>query len=325
MSKKFITSLLIAGLTTLLVSSLGLAAIDPVRRGSARRGYGEITALSADSLTLKTAKGASFTVQLDGETVYRDNQGGLVSKADLETGQKVAVAAVHVDEDSWIARLVMILPDDFDPSQRPGRGAIGMVIAVGEESFTLQSRRGDELTFLVDEGTQFPGYVKNLTELEVGMHAAVAAIENSDGSLVALSVRARPVLVKRVGVITAVDVSSRTLSLKDRRGEETTFLVNDETRFRSKNGEISNLEDVEVGMAAVVMAIDEDGACVAIGVGVANKDDLPRFDVKNAGKIVSIDEDSFTIKIRSGDEVTFLVTEETKYRSRGDRIDSFED
>lgn len=220
---------------------------------------------------------------------------------------------------------VALAGEDFDPSKRSGRGVTGMVTAVNSESFSLQSRRGDELTFFVDQGTQFPGYVKSLAELEIGMHASVAAMKKGNGSLVALSVWARPVLVKRVGFVTAADAGSSTLTLKDRRGEEITFLVNAETRFRSKNGEISSLEDIKVDMAAIVLAVDEDGAFVAVVVGAADRDDLPKFDVKHAGKIVSMDGDSFTIKIRSGDEVTFLVTDETRFRSRGGKIGGFED
>ena len=165
-----------------------------------------------------------------------------------------------------VARMVLILPKDFDPSQRLGKRARGSVTGVDIEgsSFNLHTLRGEDLTLHVSEGTIYVGRVQSLQDLEEGMQAAIGAIQQEDGSLLALVVLARKPLIKHAGTITAVDASGETFTLDTRLGETQEITVDEYTRFRSKDGAIQGLEEVQPGMLAVVVAkVSENSELVA--------------------------------------------------------------
>jgi hypothetical protein len=160
------------------------------------------------------------------------------------------VARLQAD-DSWLAKLVFI-PENRPRIQRFG----GRVIAVDvdQSTFTVQTRREGEVSFAVDENTRFRGKVTNLSEMEEGFAAFVGAREGEQGVLTAVLVAVPEKIppVRRAGEVTSVDVDNNILSLQTNRGEIVTFTVDENTRFRSRSGEVDGLEDIEIGMRALI-------------------------------------------------------------------------
>ena len=61
--------------------------------------------------------------------------------------------------------------------------------------------------------------------------------------------------VRVLGDVTAINPDENTFSLKTRQGEDLRFLVIDRTKFRSPDGSLNGLEDMEVGMKALVVGV----------------------------------------------------------------------
>ena len=170
------------------------------------------------------------------------------------------------------------------PERPEGRmRAAGEITGVvpGQDTFTILTRKGDEIEFQTNENTKFRspnGSVEDIHDLKKGMKAFVAAAEQDDGTLIALMVAAgnmkdrpnRPELdVKVGGEVTAVGASS--LTIQTREGESISFSVNDSTHFKG----ISALDELEVGMKAAVGANETDDGLLALFVGARNPGDRP--------------------------------------------------
>lgn len=170
------------------------------------------------------------------------------------------------------------------PERPEGRmRAAGEITGVvpGQGTFTILTRKGDEIEFQTNENTKFRspnGSVEDIHDLKKGMKAFVAAAEQDDGTLIALMVAAgnmkdrpnRPELdVKVGGEVTAVGASS--LTIQTREGESISFSVNDSTHFKG----ISALDELEVGMKAAVGANETDDGLLALFVGARNPGDRP--------------------------------------------------
>ncbi|MBN1147868.1 MAG: hypothetical protein JXA78_11490 [Anaerolineales bacterium] len=298
------------------------------RLAQIRQRLGQVTAIDADSFTVQRLDGESFTVLVDDETRFIDKERNELAFADLATGRWVIVAAPENDAGERLARLVVLLPEDFDPSQFAG--AIGKITGVDldAQQFMLQDRQGEQKTFDVDQQTQFKGEAESLADLSEGMLAGVRAQQQADGSMLAQTVAARLQLQRCAGEIVSVNEASSTFTLKTRRGDqELTFAVDEHTRFRTKDGELDDLADLEPGMVAIVMA--QAGAQgetpIARLVGAIDKDQLPEFDKRIGGRVTSVDQNSFTIRARDGQEYTFQVTGSTKFRSQGNQVQGLED
>ncbi len=333
MTKKIAIPLIVALLVSLLVSGVALAADDDPNAPSAfggRISYGEVTEITADNFTVQTWRGGAFTYQVDENTRFRSSEIEEPGFGDMQVGYKVLVIARPDSDGLLTARIVALLPGDFDPSQWFGVRARGDVTAVdlAASTFTLHTPAGEDKTFTVVEHTRFIGQAASLEDLLVGWVAGVAAKEQDDGTLLAsvLITAEQPRRVRHAGTVTGVDVAASTLALNTRQGEDLTFVVDDDTRFHSRNGEIEGLADLQPDMIAIVFAQPQsDGTLLAIRVAAGSPDDLPNFDVKSGGQVAAIGADSFTIQPHDGDEVTFLVSEETNFRSPGGSVHSLED
>jgi hypothetical protein len=162
------------------------------------------------------------------------------------------------------------------------------------------------------------------------MRAIVGVQEQEDGSMLAKAVRAgTPRQASRqryAGQIVSVDTAASTFTLKPRRGDQDlVFVVDENTRFRGKDGSVESLDDLEPEMVAVVVAKEqEDGTLLALGVGAAKRDQLPQFEAKVRGRVLSVGNNSFTMQTRSG-EVSILVTGSTAFRARGGQVGGLED
>lgn len=204
-------------------------------------------------------------------------------------------------------------------------------VVPGQGTFTLQTRRGEELTFQTSDRTRFQG-PEDIHDLKKGMWALVVAVEGGESDLLALRVTAgtredlqRP--RRAAGEITAVDLEAASFDLKTRSGETLTFSTGERTRFRSQEGEIDGLDDLEAGMHALVVAMEqEDGGIMALLVAVGTPRDQPH-PVQVRGEISGVvpGQGTFTLLTSQGEGWTFETNERTRFRSQDGTVEDIHD
>ncbi|MFQ5941951.1 MAG: DUF5666 domain-containing protein [Anaerolineales bacterium] len=213
--------------------------------------------------------------------------------------------------------------------------AVGEISAVvpGQGTFTLMTRRGEELEFQTAENTKFRspnGSIEDIHDLKVGMKALVVAAEQTDGSLLALMVAAGnpedlPDHLRVAGQIRAVDPSTQTFALETREGETIPFQTGERTKYRGEG--IEGFESLKPGMHAKVAALpQEDGAPLAILVAVGEPKERPDV-TRLAGEITGVvpGQGTFTLVNRGGEEFPLSTSERTKYHSRDGSIQDIHD
>ncbi len=237
---------------------------------------GEITALDAGSLTLKTLSGQEFTVQVDENTIYVTPE-GFITFDDLQVGDKVAIEAARKGDAAPVATLVIQVPADSDPRELRRNTFRGEVWSLGNGVITLQTRRGEQVMLFVDENTAFQspeGLVQGFSDLQVHMQVGVFATPQDDGTLLAnVVLAARPRISKHLGTVVSADESSLTLARRD--GQTVTFQITAETRFK---GEADSAAAVQPGMQARVAAYQDAAGqwtAVAVGLRAAPPQDAP--------------------------------------------------
>lgn len=272
MKHKTIISLILALFASLLVGGAALAQAEvsddvalprPGRGG--RRAVGQVLALGESQFTLGTRAGKEQTILVGENTRFIDQSGAPQSFEDLQIEDWVAVVARVSSEGDIVARLVILLPEDYDPSQRLGQHARGHISSVDNAAatFTVHTLRGEEVTFATNANTVFRGEVESLDDLQMDMQVGVAGLVQSDGSLLALALVAGGPDARHAGAIVSIDIPADRFVLLGLNGEQYTYHVTEATRYFSWRGEIQNLEDLRVGMWAVVTAAEVDGALEA--------------------------------------------------------------
>ncbi len=196
---------------------------------------------------------------------------------------KFRIAAVGVLTAALLLPAAVFAQEEA-PERPEGRmRAAGEITGVvpGQGTFTILTRKGDEIEFQTNENTKFRspnGSVEDIHDLKKGMKAFVAAARQDDGTLIALMVAAgnmkdrpnRPELdVKVGGEVTAVGASS--LTIQTRNGESISFSANDSTHFKG----IGALDELEIGMKAAVGANETDDGLLALFVGARHPGDRP--------------------------------------------------
>ena len=125
-------------------------------------------------------------------------------------------------------------------------------------TFVLTTRQGSELTFAVNENTQFTSpnnEILNLSDMKAGMVAIVIAIAKDDGNTVATRIIVGEktdfpnFAIKVGGKISALDEDS--LTIHTRRDVILVIQITDETKFRGRS-DIKALDDLEIGMKLFV-------------------------------------------------------------------------
>ncbi len=221
----------------------------------ARPVLGQVTAIGKSEFTVEKKDGTELTFKVDERTRYRSKEKTELAFTDLKTGQWVAVVVERGQGERGTARLVVTLPEDFDPTQF--EGARGKVIDVNPAAsqFTIENREGQKTVVTTNSETVFRGEVTSLADLEVGMLAGVVNKEAAGDGMQARLVRAGNPTSRYTGEITRVNSSAGTFTLKTRRtGEEMTFTVDENTRFRGR--EVKSLADLKAGMMVLVGAKD---------------------------------------------------------------------
>ena len=326
MFKKIGLSLLLVGIFVLGAAGTALAAEgDSADALGGRLIYGQVSQISTHTFIVRTREGTAFNFRVDETTRFCSNVLEDPTFEHLNVGDLVGVAARRpgygMVPGGLLARIVVILPPDFNPSIRFGVRVRGEALAVDPdaETFTLVKPSGEEMEIQVDERTRYVGHAKDLGDLDVGWVIGVAGGIQGDGSYLAAIVTVAAQLRRDVktGEVTAVQVGDDTFSIETRQGESVTILVNEDTLYHSREGIICGLDDLQPGMVVGVTTVkSEAGDHLAKRVVAANPDELPKFEVKAMGRVIGIGLDSFTIRPHEGEATTFIIDNQTQFRGR---------
>jgi hypothetical protein len=214
----------------------------------------------------------------------------------------------------------------------------GKVVEVdaGGSSFRLETFSGDTLQVLASDQTRFrspDGVVQSVEDLELDMNALVVGEFDEGGILLAdlIAVRPpgeRPERARMFGEVVRVDLGAQTFELEPREGDPATFHVDERTHFRSHDGSIQGLGDLEAGVKAMVVAVEgEDGGLLARMVAAADPEDIPDELLRRRGEITEVlpDRGTFTLETREGETLTLQAGERTRFEGRGSEVDDLED
>lgn len=284
---------------------------------------GQVVRIGESDFDLENLNGEVHTVRVTDATVFRIRSGeadlgDTASFEDLTFGRWVSVNSRRDDQGEFSARLVVILPEDFDPADIQARPAVGEVTQINnrQSTFAIVTHAGKTLTFRVDDSTRFAGIIASLADMEKGLKVAVLAVEQKDGTLLAKLVGARNpenIQFDRVGgQISAVGADS--LTIITRGGESRTFAVTDETRFASRGQSYHSLDGLEVGLPVIIL-VDRDGSPDQAGAVLVLDEailDLERMQ----GEVQSAGGDHLTL-IVDGETVNFTVGEHARIHGRG--------
>jgi hypothetical protein len=139
---------------------------------------GEITEIGVGEFTVTIEGNSQIVVEVSEDTSYL---GALESFSDLEVGMDVAVAGHRSGEGTMVARVVATR-DDLPFGTRIG----GEVTAVGTDSISIETPRGEAFTFGVTADTDFlsrQNMVASLGDIEVGDHVMVLYEQADEGTL----------------------------------------------------------------------------------------------------------------------------------------------
>lgn len=199
----------------------------------------------------------------------------------------------------------------------------GEISALGATGFTLTTGDGRAIVVSVDDETKFRilnGANHGFDQLEPGMQALVVGLPQAEGSVLARMVAAgyrRDLPEDRLkvrGAFSAIHLERSAFAFKTSAGEELYFLVSDRTHFRSADGSIQGLKDLEKGMLGAVLALPNDeGVLQALLVVV-----FPEAKIKRAyGVIRHIDLQGSLFSLLAGDQemIGFEVVERTRFTS----------
>lgn len=215
------------------------------------------------------------------------------------------------------------------------RFLVGQVTALIDDQFELEALNGNSFTILVTGETVFHDrrgeeeVDAGFDDLETGMWVGIRNRRDAEGQVFAglvvfLTKDFDPTEFEGVhaaGEVDKINNGQGNFAVITRAGDEMTFSVDEETRFA---GGISDFEDLEKGLMVAVLARQQsDGSVLAKLVGSRKFDRPPK--AKFGGKISELGASSLTIVTRAGDEMTFSVTDETRYGSRTGEVNGIED
>lgn len=285
--------------------------------------------LHSNTFGLNARSGEEYRVAVDRGTHFRSPDGSVKEISDLEAGMRALVIGFR-GERGLIARVVVAVK--VEPQVERVIGEVSG-IAAASASFRLKKQNGDVLTIHTTERTRFrsrDGSIQGIEDLEIGMVALVIGLEQEDGDIVALIVATAfrediPDNLRRFrGEIIDVVPDQGTFTLQTAEGTSMVFQTSDRTRFVSREGSVTSIEDLKVGMVAYVGALEKEDGLIAFLVAVGIPKDHPDR-VWRRGRISTLGDRTFTIESRDGSEMTVFVDSSTRYRSRDGSFNGFED
>jgi hypothetical protein len=253
-------------------------------RPEIRRTQGEITRidLGAQTFTLTTSEGQAISFQTSERTRYKGPQGSIQGLEDLEVGMRAMVGAIDIDGELPLALVVVAArTEDIPDNGFRLQGVISSIVP-GQGTFTVETSSGESMEILTSDRTRFrsrDGSVEDIHDLQRDMRVGVGGVIQEDGSHLALVVIAgsgsggaggnqpgRPNVSRFGGHIISVGGSSFTIEKPD--GSQIIISVNEDTVFKSRDGSISGISDLQVGMIALVGAqTTSEGGALAVWVG----------------------------------------------------------
>jgi hypothetical protein len=302
------------------------------------RSIGEITGVfpETSSFALHQLNGEDLHFFVTEWTNFHSRNGEIKGINDLSAGMKVLVLAIQDGKGHLIA-LVIAVARDREPLEVMRSSGTITRINSNEGVFLLESKNGEIQEFEVGSRTRYrirEGSMEGLSDLDPGMFALVIAIVRDGQIPMAVWVGARqdtePVeRLTVIGEILNVIPGQETFDLQARNGDVLHFSVIERTKFRSWDGSIEELHDLERGMyALVVYCSDGQGSLIALGIAAGYRNDRPdlsEWDLWVMGRITSMSDRSFTIESRNQGNLTFPVDGSTHYRSRDGSVNEFKD
>lgn len=198
-------------------------------------------------------------------------------------------------------------------------------VSIVESTLTLGTRRGFRWEIHVSGDTVYRSAgeaVEGLADIEIGAKVLVGG-SVQDGQAHAALVAVRQVEAsgrdgRASGKIEEVALGQESFLLVTPNGESLRIQVTADTRFTSRSGEIDELGDLEVGMAAHVLYQQNEGSLVALRVAVGELPHRPRRrPIRANGEISSVSRRHISLELSEGESITLAITESTRIRVRG--------
>ena len=148
--------LILIAISTVVAVAAGLWATGEVlaQEGSfgarlkiARRGLAQVTSIEDDQFTVQKRDGETYTILVDEETVFKNKDQEELGYEDLAVDGWVVVIPKRTETDELLARLVFILPEDFDPTQFAGARGLIASVDLAANQFTLETKDGELFTY----------------------------------------------------------------------------------------------------------------------------------------------------------------------------------
>ncbi|GAB4188754.1 MAG: hypothetical protein OHK0022_00820 [Roseiflexaceae bacterium] len=190
--KRFMV-ILMAVLALVLAGGATSASAAPGGRGPGGRGAGgpggEVTAVSASSITVNSPRGAT-TITTTASTTFQVN-GAAGSLSDVKVGMFVRAEGSAGTNSSFTATRVIAStekPTQTGP-RRPGRGIGGDATAIDGSTITINTPNG-ALKIVTSASTTFQvnGAAGSLSDIRVGMFVCAEGATASDGTITATRV-----------------------------------------------------------------------------------------------------------------------------------------
>lgn len=284
---------------------------------------GQVISVENSQFAIEKPDGNQVMVQVIENTRFQSRvEQQEVGFEDLYDGVWVAVIG-RTDENGVItANLVVLLPEDFDPEAHHGRRVMGEVTQInnGQDTFTIATRSQEEITFQVDESTRYLNGIGELQDLEKGMLVGILAFEPQDGNplakvVAAASINQNQPRKRLAGKVETVSTNSLTLMI--RGGRRQAFTLTEDTNFRSLDGSIENVQDLESEHVVVVVFEGDDTsgftALNVIASGEVFNQAVNRLR-RVGGEVQSAGGSHLTIQTHTGEKIDFMVGENIHIR-----------
>jgi hypothetical protein len=245
---------------TLLARLVAAGEVDKERE--IIRSKGEIIDVDviAETFSLRRPDGTVLTFQIGERTKYRSRDGSIKGLEDLKPGMFALVVGVKLEDGSVLALLVAAGEMKDKPVIKQFRGEIAGVVP-GQGTFSLLGLDGEMRTFETIDRTVFrsrDGEIKDIHDLKKGMKAMVGAVEKEDGTLIALVVGVWKEKDPPGDIVSAagriVVIGKHEFTIEKRDGRHMIFSVDGSTIYKSRDGSVTEFDDLELGMVAVVRA-----------------------------------------------------------------------
>jgi len=318
MKKKLTLSLLLTVILSLVLTTVGYARDNQIVSNKwLKPNYlAQIVSIDDNEFTVKKINGEELQIKVDDQTRYWVIGQGKGAFEDLEIGRWVTGFWPGKDGDEVTTRLVILLPEDFDPENLPERRVGGLVQEVNsvDKTITIETRDKETLTLQVTGDTHFIGKNNTLGDVKECM-VVLAGVKGENQPFEAVFLSTQYLVKRIVGTLSEVNTDGDTITIETNQEDEITFSLDENTKFISRGDEIKNLEDLKVGMLIVISTkAGDQNDQLAVSIAAISKDDLPEFDLKVSGKITEIEKGKFSIETENDATYTFQMDEETIFR-----------